>query len=403
MKNATTSDKIKKIKERWCCMNKLYNTQDDFTSTFTKFLLNVIPDMRKTQLNILPYIILGMIIAESCVPIDIAKVLKSSFSHIQVDSVVKRIRRFFSNPLFHPYSFYQKLILYIIKNFKVKHEDKTVYITFDHMFSKSNFTVFMFTMRVGTFGVPIWFKCFKGAKNNNALKSDTIKDGIINVSKLFKGTDFKLAFLADRWFGISEVLKVIASLGHVYYIRIKRDNLVIYNGDKIPVKKLKHRKYHSTIYTDVKLFKDEIETNIIYSSTCNTKDPWIIATNGNVRKALKSYSYRFASIEFMFKAQKSNGFNLEKISNCSLKYFENMYACVCVCVLYLTTLGTDFSKNSSCYKNVKIETHKTYIIGEKRIKKRVMSLFNVGLTLFKRSFNSPIYIRIPVSFKLYDI
>lgn len=384
-------------------MDKLYNTQEDFTSRFKKFLKKAIPDIRKTQLNILPYIIFGMIISESCVPSDISKVLKDSFSTIQSDSVIKRIRRFFSNKLFKPYDFYKKLIIYVLNSFKSKHDDKIVYITFDHMFSKHNYTVLMFTMRIGTFGIPIWFKCFKGYSNNNAFKLKSMKKGIKTVSYLFKDTDFKLVFLADRWFGSPKVLDIIASLGHVYCVRLKGNISVYKDGEKVKAKKLKHRKYHSVIHKDVLITDDRYKTNLIYSSTQNTNDPWIIVTNGDTSKALKSYSYRFGSIECMFKAQKSNGFNLEKISNSSLKSFETMYTCVCTCILYLTILGVDFSKNTRCYKNVSIETHKTYIIDGKKVKKRIMSLFNVGLTLFKRAFNANIYIRIPLSFKLYDI
>lgn len=384
-------------------MDKLYNTQEDFTSRFKKFLKKAIPDIRKTQLNILPYIIFGMIISESCVPSDISKVLKDSFSTIQSDSVIKRIRRFFSNKLFKPYDFYKRLIIYVLNSFKSKHDDKIVYITFDHMFSKHNYTVLMFTMRIGTFGIPIWFKCFKGYSNNNAFKLKSMQKGIKTVSYLFKDTDFKLVFLADRWFGSPKVLDIIASLGHVYCVRLKGNISVYKDGEKVKAKKLKHRKYHSVIHKDVLITDDRYKTNLIYSSTQNTNDPWIIVTNGDTSKALKSYSYRFGSIECMFKAQKSNGFNLEKISNSSLKSFETMYTCVCTCILYLTILGVDFSKNTRCYKNVSIETHKTYIIDGKKVKKRIMSLFNVGLTLFKRAFNANIYIRIPLSFKLYDI
>ena len=105
----------------------------------------------------------------------------------------------------------------------------------------------------------------------------------------------------------------------------------------------------------------------------------------------------------IFKAQKSNGFYLEKVSNASLESFTTMYTCVCTCLLYLTILGADFSKNSKCYKNIKITTHKNYNIDGKKIKRRVMSLFNVGLTLFKLAFDSLVYIRIPVTFKLYDV
>ncbi len=384
-------------------MNKLYNTQESFTSKFSAFLKCAIPDIRKTQLNIIPFIILSMILSESCVPLDMAKVLKNEFSSIQSDSVVKRIRRFFSNNLFKPYDFYQKLIIFVLNTYKSKHEDKIVYITFDHMFSKHNYTVFMFTMRIGTFGIPIWFKCFKDISNNDAFKFNTIKNGIQSVSDLFKNTDFKLVFLGDRWFGSSKIFDIINSLGHIYCIRLKGNIVVYKNGEKLNAKKLKHRKYHSVIHKDVLITDNRYKTNIVYSSSENTKDPWIIATNGDTSKAIKSYSYRFGSIENLFKVQKSNGFNLEKVSNSNLESFETMYTMVCTCVLYLVILGTDYSKNTRCYKNVKIETHKTYNIDGKKTKKRIMSLFNTGLTLFKRAFNSLIYIRIPVSFKLYDI
>ena len=384
-------------------MYKFYNTQNDFTSHFSQFLKKAIPDIRKTHLNIIPFIILGMILSESSSSSDIAKVLKDSFSSIQFDFVIKRIRRFFSNNLFNPYLFYQNLIVFVLNSFKFKHIDKTIYITFDHMFSKHNYTVFMFTLRIGTFGIPIWFKCFKNYSNNDAFKFKTIEEGIISVSNLFKNTDFKLVFLADRWFGSSKILDIINSLGHIYCIRLKGNIIVYKDSNKFKAQKLKHRKYHSVIHNDVLITDDRYKTNIVYSSTNNTKDPWIIATNGNTNKALKCYSYRFGSIEHMFKAQKSNGFYLEKISNSNLQSFETMYTCICTCILYLTILGVDYSKNTRVYKNVKIETHKNYIIDGKKVKKRIMSLFNVGLTLFKRAFNSSVYIRIPVSFKLYDI
>ena len=273
-------------------MNKLYNTAKEFATNLSQTLKNAIPDIKKTQLNIIPYIILSMILSESCVPIDMAKVLKDEFSFIQTDSVIKRIRRFFSNELFKPYVFYQKLILYILNSFHSKHHDKTLYITFDHMFSKSNYTVFMFTMRIGTFGVPIWFKCFKDISKNGAFKLNTMKEGIEEVSKLFKNTDFNLVFLADRWFGSSKILDIINKLGHVYAIRLKGNIIVYVNGDKIKAKKLKHRKYHSVIHENIFITDDRYKTTIVYSPTNNTKDPWIIVTNGDPSKALKSYSYR---------------------------------------------------------------------------------------------------------------
>ncbi len=125
------------------------------TRSFEKFLLAVDPEIRKTQLKIIPPILHGMFISESLVSLDIAKNLKDDFSLVQLESVVKRIRRLFVNKHFYPEEFYNKIISYIIFNYKLKHNDKRVHIVFDHMFSKDNFTVFMITMRVGKQGVPL--------------------------------------------------------------------------------------------------------------------------------------------------------------------------------------------------------------------------------------------------------
>ena len=86
-------------------MTKLYNTAKEFATDFKQTLEKAIPDIKKTQLNIIPYIILSMILSESCVPLDMAKVLKDEFSSIQIDSVIKRIRRFFLINYLIPISF----------------------------------------------------------------------------------------------------------------------------------------------------------------------------------------------------------------------------------------------------------------------------------------------------------
>ena len=104
-------------------MNTLYNTQEEITSKIRDFLLKVFPNIRKTQLKIIPFIIFGMISSESVVASDISKKLKDDFSLVKHDSVVKRIRRFFKNKLFNPYVFYDKIIRFVIKNYKKKHND----------------------------------------------------------------------------------------------------------------------------------------------------------------------------------------------------------------------------------------------------------------------------------------
>ena len=46
-------------------MNKVYNTQEEIASEMKDFLLKSNPNIRKTQLKIIPFISLGMILSES--------------------------------------------------------------------------------------------------------------------------------------------------------------------------------------------------------------------------------------------------------------------------------------------------------------------------------------------------
>ena len=384
-------------------MKKLYNTQKEITSNISKFLKKSFPNIRKTQLNIIPPIVLGMINSNSSSSNLIASALKDEFSLVQFDSVIRRIRRLFNNTLFNPYNFYQNIIYYILSNYKVKHSNNKVHIIFDHMFSHDNYSVFMMSMRVGKQGIPLYFKCFKYS-NSEAFQLSTITEGIDFVNNLFKNTDYKLVFLADRWFDSKKILKYIEDLGHTYCIRAKGNLKVrVYDNKekhyiRINTRDLKSKKYKGTYYENVYLYND-YKCNITVSKNDGIKEPWIIVTNGNPNEAVRDYSHRFGGIEAIFKNQKSNGFNIEKINNCTLKSFTSMYSLVCFAITWLVIIGADYCKNSKCYKNVKFETHK--IRNGKQV--RIMSLFKLGMLLFKRAFNSPVYIRIPYNFILYDI
>ena len=385
-------------------MNKVYNTQEEITSNIASILQKVDYNIRKTQLKIIPSIVLGMILSESVVASDIAKNLKGEFSLVQHDSVIRRIKRFFRNKLFDPYSFYDKVIKFVISTYKKKHNDKRVHIIFDHMFSHDNYTVFMITMRIGRQGIPLWFRCFKGKDCPDAFQEELLKDGISYVSNLFDD-DFDLVFLADRWFNSVTLLEHINSLGHTYSIRFKGNiKTLIYDkkeGHAIwkTLSDIPAYKYHASHYVGIPITDKQYKVNIAISQKNGVETPWIIITNGSALRAIKDYGYRFGAIECVFKSQKSNGFYLESTVKADIKYFESMYAITCFATLFLTILGADYSKNLKCYKDVKITTHKKI----KGIKKRVMSLFNVGLTLFHLAHNSNRYIRIPFSFILYDV
>ena len=291
-------------------MFKVYNTQKEIATKISEFLLQCIPNIRKTQLKIIPFIIIGIILAESCVASDIAKNLKDEFSIIQHDSVVRRITRFFTNKLFKPYLFYDKIIKHVISNYKKKHYDKRVHIIFDHMFSHDNYSVFMITMRIGKSGIPLWFRSFKG-KPSNVFKEQLIMEGISYVCKLF-GNDYELIFLADRWFNSINLMKYISSLGHTFNLRLKRNiKVLIYDkkeGRRIWkfLYEVKHYEWHSSRY-EVLLSDDRFKAHIVFSKKHGTSDPWNSVTIGDPKRAIKDYGYRFG-LQFTAKYEAKNSF-----------------------------------------------------------------------------------------------
>ncbi len=391
-------------------MNKLYNTQKDFASKIIDFLKKVGIE-RKTQLKIIPFIILGMILSESVVSSDIAKKLKDDFSLVQHDSVVKRINRFLNNKIFNVYHFYDLIISYIINNFKIKHIDKKVFISFDHMYCKDHFTVLMFTLRIGKQSVPLWFRCFKGKNDPEAFQETLIKSGIDYCINLFKHLNPKIIFLADRGFDSPSLLSYIDSKNCFFAIRLKANFsykvLVFDKKEKNKIWKninvLTHYVYKPAYYENIIFTKEkEVCLNLAISPSNGLDEPWFILTNLKPNEAIRAYAKRFGGIEFFFKSQKSNGFYLECNSLSNLKAFETMYGLCCFASIFISILGIHYCKNQygRQYRYTKIENIKNR---SNNVKDRIRSYFEIGLILFNKAFSSSVYIFIPFTFKLWDI
>ena len=126
---------------------KVYYTQDKIATNFKNFF-NSIFSISKPHLKVISYLLLGMITAESVVSSDISRKLKDDFSSVNLESIERRFRRFFSSFSSIAYSFYDSLIKYVISKFCVKHSDNKIHISFDHMFCKNKFTILLFSLRI---------------------------------------------------------------------------------------------------------------------------------------------------------------------------------------------------------------------------------------------------------------
>ena len=150
--------------------------------------------------------------------------------------------------------------------------------------------------------------------------------------------------------------------------------------------------------TDVFYTRRLFQTNIVVARNIDTKEPWYLITNDNPSRAIRNYSYRF-SIECIFKSQKSNGFRLESTNTQKESHFISLFTIMCIALLWLTILGVDYVKNKHHY-HLHIRDAKKRKNGSTN---RLISFFNLGLTIFNLCYYNSINFVLKFNFVLYDV
>ena len=102
-------------------------------------------------------------------------------------------------------------------------------------------------------------------------------------------------------------MKHIDSLGHTYCIRLKSafKTLIYDYKERHKIWKttgdIKDQKMHSKLFYDLELTGNRHKYNLAISKSDNTKEPWIIITNGDPKRAIKDYGYRFIELNLFLK------------------------------------------------------------------------------------------------------
>lgn len=221
------------------------------------------------------------------------------------------------------------------------------------------------------------------------------------MHNLFKNKNYNLIYLADRWFQNYQLMKYMDEINVTYCIRIKSNlTFYIYNYGELAgcIKDVKAKEKEEQYFNRVVLTCHRYKTQLAVSKTEGHKEAIYVLTNGKVEDGIKNYSYRFGSIEFVFKNQKSNGFYLESTKMRNLQSFQTLFGIMCIGLLWLTILGVDYSINLEKKEStVKIRCYK------KNKRERRFSLFNTGLLYFNLCFNSYLTSKIKCDFLLYEI
>lgn len=394
-------------------MNKLYNTYEDVSIGLKEFFNKIDYKIYKPQLNTLTNILISIVNTEDITTHDISKAFNKDIYNdsFNLESVEKKIWRFLNNDGFEGIELFNSAIKEIINNMGVLKHDKLVVI-FDHTYVRNNFVVLMFSLKVGSQGIPLYFKCDKTKSNRHReidelnkkclFSEKVIFDAIDHVIELLKPLNQKLTFLADRWFCNLKLMKHIDDAGHFFAIRAKVNSSIkfILDGEEdfINFSDLPLALYHSKYYKNTSFGSFGFKCNLATSRTIVSEDPWFIITNLDPSLAIKEYKHRFGGIETIFKNQKTNGFNLEKTHTRNIHAFENLYSIVCLAGVWLVILGADYTKN---YHNIKYKVNIPFVKTRNKKKIRILSLFNLGLTLFKALFNTHINFIIKCNMKLY--
>ncbi len=233
------------------------------------------------------------------------------------------------------------------------------------------------------------------------MQTSLIKEGIKYTYDLFKDKSVKIIYLADRWSTNNELMKYIEDLGAIYCIRVK-GNMIIYiydYGEMLgKIKEIKGKEKEEQYYKKVLVTKNKYRTSMVVSKKEGHEEIIYVLTNGEVEKGITRYSYRFGSIECIFKNQKSNGFYLESTKVRNIQAFKTLFGLMCVSLLWLTLLGVEYTIKGNKNK-IKIRWSRKRC-GETE---RMFSLFNTGLIYFNLCFNSHNVPKITCRFILYEI
>ena len=237
---------------------------------------------------------------------------------------------------------------------------------------------------------------------SEACQLKLIKEGIRDTDKLLKekNKQLEIIYLADRWFDNCKIMKYIEELGGTYCIRIKsRLTFYIHNYGEIAgyTKDVKPKEKEEQYFERVTIIKHQYDTKMAVSKKEGHEEAIYVLTNGKVEEGIKNYSYRFGTIECIFKNQKSNGFRLESTKMKNIQSFKTMFGIMCVALVWLIILGVEYTVKKEKNK-IKIKIYKKKDKG-----KRIISLFNTGLMYFNLCLNSYQVPKIRCDFLLYEI
>ena len=282
----------------------------------------------KSRIECFAMIIIGMISAQSVNLANISDHAKQS-KKIKYDSIYKRIQRFFTEfdmPLNDIAKFVFTLFDFTSSRLII---DRT-----NWWYGKKHINYLVLSVRYKNVAIPLlWVALGKCANSTAAERIDIVKRFIICFGKSAISD-----FCGDREFACIKLLKYLLADEIPFTLRLKRDFKVKNKkGKSVKIKKLflNMKPGEQRLIRQLLVLKSIVDV-VGYKKICG--ELVILATNHNIESIQDRYINR-NQIETMFKAMKTQGFNLEDTHLTDPKRVERLMGAVVISFAWSYKVG----------------------------------------------------------------
>ena len=239
-------------------------------------------------------------------------------------------------------------------------------------FGKTDINIFMLSVCHEGMALPLMWMMLEKRGNSNSLERIALIERFIRLfgKACIHNLVADREFIGDKWFGYLQKERI------AFHIRVKENQwLRKPNGERMKASWVAQGLPLNEVYHHPKLVY--LDNTLVYMSIVRLKgnEYLIIASYNNQQKAIENYKDRW-QIETMFKAFKTNGFNVEDTHLRDIERIDKLVALVSIAFVWAYKVGL----NKHLYeKGIPIKKHG----------RRAYSIFKYGIRVIKDALLNP--------------
>lgn len=240
---------------------------------------------------------------------------------------------------------YMKFIFCLLKENKLIHHGKKIYIKVDFTSDRDDFLILYASIVVYGRCVPLYFSMRLYPRRKGMYNHKKMEKAFLKFLSYYLSKKYKYVIVADRGFGNQRFIDYCENFGFNYLVRLEPNmNIELANNQGIMSNIIKKNGIYKTkVYTWDKMIK-------IYVNSKNNST-WYLASDLNLKhiELVNAYSDSF-KIENIFKNLKSAGFDIEILKIRKYDRFKRMLFLCSLTYALLVLTGAFIDKNMKHFK-----------------------------------------------------